>query len=438
MRTRLVFWAKSPAKERVLLGFKLDEEESIVDIYIFPESSTTEDFVTQMHENWRLGKDLLFPEDHEHLQKPLTITGTLVPEGFQLEREDILKRAQTEWQFIVLSARLYRSYRDELQDLKDKFEKLSKFDPALFNDLKGFWSKVQGQVREKNLFREHADKIRKSTDALFDDLKKLRKSFDEEFKAISEKHLSSFKEKLSNIDKKIEDGLSLQNIFQELKDLQREFRNTDFTGDHRSQVWKTLDGLFKKVKEKKYGPRSQAKSDPLERIKRRYDGLIAAIEKMERSIGRDRKEMEFQKKRIEDSDGSLESQLRAAKSKMIEERVLSKEAKLVEMKATQSELERKMKNMEARREKQKLEEQLKAEIKEKIAHDIKEAEIARANNEEVQKAAEAIREAKKKPSLEEKIEDGLEDIVDTIKAVAFVVEDNFKEVLKEWSKEEEE
>ncbi|NND31564.1 MAG: hypothetical protein HKN76_03165, partial [Saprospiraceae bacterium] len=366
------------------------------------------------------------------------ITGSLVPEGFQIEREDILNRAQTEWQFIVLSARLYQSYRDELQDLRDKFAKLSKFDPGLFEDLKGFWSKVQGQVREKNLFREHADKIRKSTDALFDELKKLRRSFDEEFRALSEKHMGSFKDKLAEIDKKIEDGLSLQNIFQELKDLQREFRNTDFTGDHRSQVWKILDGLFKKVKEKKFGPRSDTKSDPLARIKRRYDGLIAAIEKMERSIARDRKEMEFQNKRMEDSDGSLESQLRAAKSKMIEERVLSKEAKLTEMKATQTELERKMQNMEARKQKQKLEEKLKEEIKQKIAQDIREAEIARADNEEVQKAAEAILKTKAEPTIEEKIQDGLEDIIDTIKAVAAVIEDNFREVLSDSSATEEE
>jgi hypothetical protein len=443
MRTRLVFWGKSPTEERVLLGFKLNEEESNVDVFVFPESSTTEDFVTQMHESWRVGRDLLFPEQHQHFQMPLTITGTLVPEGYQIEREDILTRAQTEWQFIVLSARLYHSYRDELQDLKDKFNKLSKFDSGLFDDLKSFWSKVQSQVREKNLFREHADKIRKNTDALFDDLKKLRKSFDDEFKSLSERHLGVFKEKLADIDKKIEEGLSLQNIFQELKDLQREFKDTNFTGEHRSQVWKVLDGLFKKVKEKKFGPKAEAKSDPLVRIKRRYDGLIEAINKMDRSIGRDRKELEFQQKLADEADGSLESQLRAAKTKMIHERVQSKDAKLQEMKATQVDLERKIKSMEARMEKQRLADELKEEIKEKIAHDIKEAEIARAADEVVQKAAEAIKSAKEKQtaptiSIEEKIEDGLEDIVDTIKAVASVIEHNFRDVIKEWSKDEEE
>lgn len=458
MRTRLVFWGKSAQDERVLLGFKLNEEENNVDVYIFPESETTEDFVTQMHDNWRSGQDLLFPENHQHHSMPLSITGSLLPDGYTIERDDILKRAQTEWQFIVLSARLYKTYQEELEDFKEKFKGLKKFDPTLFDDLKGFWSKVQEQVREKNLFRDHADSIRKHTDALFDDLKKLRKAFDQEFQQLSDNHLSKFKEQLDKVEKKIEDGLSLQNIFQELKDIQRSFRNTDFTSEHRSQLWKKIDSLFKVVKEKKFGKEGVAsKSDPLTRLQRRYDGLKAAIDKMERSIKRDRKELEFHTEKLEDSDGSLESQLRAAKTKMIAERVNSKEEKLAEMHKTEKDLEKRMEGMKKRREQQELEEKLKAEIKEKIAQDIKEAEKARSDDETIQKAAEALadsapdsklsdkKEVKKEEltpgepevSLEEKIEDTLEDIVDTVKAVASVIEDKFEGLLEDWKKEEE-
>lgn len=442
MRTRLVFWGKSAQDERMLFGFKLNEAENKVDVYIFPESATTEDFVTQMHEHWRLGEDLLFPENHQHLEMPLTITGSLVPDGYTIERDDILKRAQTEWQFIVLSSRLYRTYQDELQDFKDKFSTLTKFDPVLFDELKGFWSKVQEQVREKNLFKDHADSIRKHTDALFDDLKKLRKAFDQEFHELSEKHLQGFREQLEKIEKKIEEGLSLQNIFQELKDIQRSFRSTEFTNDHRSQLWKRIDGLFKTVKERKFGQAGvSAKSDPLSRLQRRYDGLKAAIEKMERSIKRDRKELEFQTQRMEEADGSLESQLRAAKTKMIEERVLSKEEKLQEMHKTERDLDRRMESLRKKKKQQELEEKLKAEIKEKIAQEIREAEKARSDDETIQKAAEAFQGSKENEpplTIEEKIEDRLEDIVDTVKAVAMVVESKFSNLMDDWRKDEEE
>lgn len=443
MRTRLVFWGKSAQDERVLFGFKLNEEESNVDVYIFPEASTTEDFVTQMHDNWRLDQDLLFPEDHQHLQMPLSITGSLVPEGYTIERDDILKRAQTEWQFVVLSSKLYHTYHEELDDFKEKFSRLTKFDPSLFDGLKGFWSKVQEQVREKNLFKHHADTIRNHTDALFDDLKKLRKAFDQEYNDLSEKHLHTFKEQLEKIERKIEEGLSLQNIFQELKDIQRSFRNTEFTNEHRSLLWKKIDGLFKVVKEKKFGQTgTTGKSDPLSRLQRRLDGLTSAIEKMDRSIKRDRKELEFHTQRLEESDGSLESQLRAAKTRMIEERVLSKEEKLQEMHKTEKDLGKRIESLNRRKEQQELEEKLKAEIKEKIAQEIKEAEKARSDNETIQKAAEAIQGLKIKPvvplSLDEKIEDSLENIVDTVKAVASVIEDKFRDVMEDWRRDEEE
>lgn len=434
MRTRLVFWGKSSKEERVLIAFKLNEEENNVEVYIFPESTTTEDFVTQMHDHWRNGQDILFPQGHEQQKKPLSITESLVPEGFTVEREDILKRAQTEWQFIVLSAKLYKSYRDELEDFRDKYKKLVRFDSGLFEELKGFWSKVQEQVREKNLFRDHANQIREQTDELFSDLKQMRKALDEEFKELSEQHLNKFKDQLVEIEKKIDEGLSLQNIFQELKDIQNSFRKTKFTNDHRSQVWKKLDGLFKTVKEKKFGPSTNRNASPLERLNRRYDGLVAAIEKMERSIQRDKKDLAFENKRMENSDGSLESQLRAAKTKMIAERIRSKEAKLGEMHKTKIDLERRREHLIRKQEKAAKERQVKDEIKEKIAQEIKEAERAREGDENLQKASKLIQE--ENVSIEDHIEDGIENIVDTIKAVAVVVEDNVKKWVADLTEEE--
>jgi hypothetical protein len=163
---------------------------------------------------------------------------------------------------------------------------------------------------------------------------------------------------------------------------------------------------------------------------------------MDRSIKRDRKELEFHTQRLEESDGSLESQLRAAKTRMIEERVLSKEEKLQEMYKTEKDLGKRIESLNRRKEQQELEEKLKAEIKEKIAQEIKEAEKARSDNETIQKAAEAIQGLKIKPeaplSLDEKIEDSLENIVDTVKAVASVIEDKFRDVMEDWRRDEEE
>ncbi len=439
MRTRLVFWGKDDLDEKVLIGIKLNEVANNIDVYIFPQGETTEEFVTKMHQQWRVGQDLEFPENHKHVERPLSISEPMIPEGYSVDREDILKRAQTEWHFIVLSSKLFQTYKEELAELREKIAGLSRFDSVIWEDLKGFWAKVQEQVRERNLFRDHSRAIRESTNELFADLKRMRKELDQEFHQVSERHAQAFREKLEAIEKKIEEGLSLQPIFQELKEIQKSFRDTKFTRDHRSQIWKKLDGLFKQVKEKKFGPGSSRRSNSQERVQRRYDGLIQAIQKMERSIKRDRDDLQFQNQKIEDAEGSLEAQIRAAKTKMIEERIISKEDKLVEMKKTQAELERKLEVLRQKEEQRKESEeveQVKSAIKEKIAREIKEAQLAREGNEALQKAAQSITKSHPEVSLAESLESGLEDVVDTIKAVAAVIESKVEKVIEDLTEEE--
>jgi len=96
---------------------------------------------------------------------------SLLPDNLKTMRSDILARAKTEWHFVVLSAKLYRTYADEIQDLKERINELSEFDSAIWEEMKTFWGKVQSQVKEKNLFKDHANDLRSKTNGLFDSLK---------------------------------------------------------------------------------------------------------------------------------------------------------------------------------------------------------------------------------------------------------------------------
>ncbi len=448
MKNKLVVWGATTQDERILIALELLPESNKVKLFTFPESVATDEFVQKMMDEWRNDKPLEFPEGYTETERELTVTENLLPEDLKVERGDIIQRAQTEWHFVVLSSKLNEAYHSELDDLKTRVEKLESFDSDLWGSLKGFWDKVQAQVSDKNLLREHADKLRDATNALFGRLKELRSKLDEDFQRRSKENVDKFNAILEAIEAKIVEGLRLQGLFDELKDLQRKFRDTEFTRDHRSKVWERLDAAFKQLKDKRsggsgapaYGGGSEGGDDnsPTERLKRRYEGLLGAIEKMDRSIQRDRDELSFQSRKVEHSDGQLEMQIRQAKIKMIEERIRSKEEKLSEMTSTKTDLENRIeaqKERDARREERNKLDEAKKAAQEKIAHDIQAAAAAREEDQpKLEKAAEALK-PKKEGSLVDAISntlgEALEQVVDTAKAVAHVMEDKLEDVLEE-------
>lgn len=463
MKTKLVLWGTNDQDERVLIALELRAQDNKVNIYTFPEEVATEEFCEKLMNIWRDGKEVPFPENHTKSETELRISENILPENLKVERGDLIHRAQTEWHFVVLSSKLHQAYENELGELRDRLNQRNKFDQQLWEELKTFWNKVQSQVREKNLFREHANTLRDNTNKLFARLKELRSKLDEEFHKLSKDNHDDFMSALERIEQKITDGLRLQAIFDDLKGLQRKFRDSKLTREHRAKVWERLDGAFKTVKKKRFGSSGDARS-PLERLKRRYDGLISAIEKMERSIKRDQDDLDFQNRKIASTDGQLEAQIRQAKILMIKERIRSKEEKLGEMLQTKIELERRIetqKNKEARRlEKEKLE-KAKREAQEKIAKEIQAAAASRESEaEKLEKAAEAIVQPKRDPETEEpsakektaekeeeqqeeakednllqsvstSVKESIEDMVDTVKAVKEVASDRIEEKVEE-------
>jgi hypothetical protein len=224
----------------------------------------------------------------------------------------------------------------------------------------------------------------------------------------------------------VREGIRLQPLFDELKDIQKKIREVKLNRDHRNKIWDKLDATFKVLKEKRFGPETADDNNPLVRIQKRYEGLMAAIDKMESSVGRDVEELNFQNGKVNTSFGQLEAQIRQAKVAMIEERVRSKKEKLTEMYATKTELDRKMEQLQEK-EKRKADEMLKEDAKkaaqEKIANEIAAANAAR---EKVKGEKESLFDAA--TSI---LGDSITDMVDTVKAVAEVVEDRIEDKIDE-------
>ena len=446
MKSKLVLWGTNAQDEKILIAVALRPDDNQVDIYTFPESVATEDFYQQMMREWRDNDSFELPEPHTHVERELSMSESLLPEDLKVERDDVVSRAQTEWHFIVLSSKLHQSYEDQLSDLKERVDQLEDFDLGIWDNLKEFWDKVQEQVRDRNLFRDHADTLRDNTNSLFVKMKELRSKLDDEFERLSKDTHDKFMSALEEVEQKVESGARLPVMFDELKKLQRRFRDSKLTREHRSKVWEKLDATFKDVKQKRFGSKAADEgSSALQRLQRRYDGLIGAIGKMDSSIRRDRNDLGFQEHKINITDGQLEAQIRQAKILMIEERVRSKEEKLAEMNATKTELEKRLASLtekEARRAAQEA-------VKEKIAGNIKTAAEAREDDaDKLEKAAEEIVEAKAEKAApkakqavkkEESLLDAvgvtlgesLEDVMDTIKAVAAVIGDKIEDAIED-------
>ena len=443
MKTKIVLWGVTEKEEKVLVAIELLEAENLVKTYLIDEKDATEIFYNRMLNEWRYNTDIEFPEGTQVHEKQLTLSEDILPEGIKVDRPDLIIRAKTEWHFVVLSKKLYDLYHSELEDFQERINNLSDFDSGIWEELKGFWSKVQEQIREKNLFRNHIDSLRKQTDETFRQLKELKKKAEKELREESKKHYATFSEILEKVEEKIEGGLGLQPIFEELKDIQEKFKHTSFSREHRRQLWDRIDKAFKKIKEKRYGDSSEDRS-PMARLKRRYDGLIAAIEKMERSIARDKRDLEQHDKNKSSNLGQLEMEIRKVKMSMVEERVQSKQEKLQDMLKTKAMLEDRMQNETAKEEKRKQFEDAKKEAKQKIAQEIKErSEEIEKNEDDLLKAAEKISEEKEeeKKGILEKVGEKLEkvveeasevaeDIVTTVKATAEVLEDKIEEKME--------
>ena len=151
MRTRLVIWGTNADDEKVLLGISLNVDDNKIEINIIPEKFCTEHFYNQMMSQWREGASLEMPSETVQRIIELTMSESILPEDLRVERTDVIQRAQMEWHFVVLSSKLYRNFKNDLEELSNKIKRLEVNDNDLWNELKQFWEHVQKHIYDKNL-----------------------------------------------------------------------------------------------------------------------------------------------------------------------------------------------------------------------------------------------------------------------------------------------
>jgi hypothetical protein len=348
MKTKLVLWGQKGNEEnaeKVLIAVELNANVNCVDSWIFAGDSATEELSDQLMNNWRKGEAVAFPEGHEHIRTELSASSSILPEGYSAaEKEDLIKRTQTEWLFIVLSTKLFQTYASELDALQDKVEKMAKYSKEMWEELKTFQTKIQNQVQEQNLFREHTNILRERLNELFGSLKKLREVEDTAFETAANEVFQKMSNLLNQIDEAVEKNSGdWGKWFDKLKALQAELKTAKLTREGRNEIWARIDKAFKEVKDRRFGGSNAQNSNSgnIEtRLQRRIEGLKEAIQKMDYSVNRDQKDYDFLFKKLNNSNATqLEAQLSEVRAKMILERLESKKAKLADMNKTLADLE---------------------------------------------------------------------------------------------------
>lgn len=429
MKNKLVIWGKNAENEKILIALELLAESNKVMLHTFPESVIDEAFAQSMMNEWRDNKsEVSFPEGVQSVERELSVTDGLLPDEIKADRPDLVQRAQTEWHFAVLSAKLHAAYQQELAEFKEKVEALSTYDNKIFTNLKTFWDKVQNQSRERNLFRQHADDLRDGINALFEQLKEARKRVNSEFNEVSQNVFESFNKALDEIEERIASGgAKFNSVFDELKKMQREYHNTRMSNEHRNKLWDRLDAAFKKAKERKFGPEANA-GTIADRHDKRLSGLEDAIKRLEDSIRRDDEELSFQRKKVNTSEGQLEAQIRGAKIKMIEERVNGKRERLAELTKARADVQRQASSAHEK------EARIAAKEAERQQIEAKKAAIKSEIEAETHAKAEAAASGKEDSLFEAAsnlLGDVLLDALDTAKAVASVAVEKAEEAFEQ-------
>lgn len=408
MRNRIVVWGTDAQDQKVLLAIALEADDNKIDIWSIPDRDCTEDFFKKMMSEWREGKDMDLPPSTSHISRELTMAESILPEEIKVERTDVISRAQMEWHFAVLTSKLYRNFKNDMEDISEKVKRLEVFDPALWDDMKNLWSNVQKQIMDKNLFKDHIDSLRQKSDSIFEELKKLRENQKSEAFEKSKELLDQFMNKIQGLADRLESGAAIKPIFDELVRVQNELKElVSLERSHFRKLKNKLDQVFQILKSKRESKPSGGATKWMDQVNHRMDGLSQAVQRLEQSLKADQRDIEFENKRIATTNGQLEAQIRVAKIKMIEERMRLKQEKLDDLLKVKESLEKKQEKFKAKEEKDKEKaiekKRLKEEeskVKEKINQEIQQNQQSlQMEEDKLLKAAEEIKSSKTKRKI---------------------------------------
>lgn len=330
-------WGMDPRDQKVLIALELLKDKMQLAVYLFPKADHDKEFLNQVETVWVKGEDLKFPEQVTQHLLPMT-EDSVLPEEIRADNPIEFRTVQNDWAYAIFVERFWKAYLDELTAIKEEARQAERYTKELFEKTKDFWDRVLEQKKEQNIGQEKIDEIKSDVDLIFEKLKALRQAAAEDRKKRDQKAVDTIKPRLEKAHEAIEAGEAPPKVITELKEIRSTLNGSGLRGKPREELSALIDAAFEKLKAKKAKVHDS-------KLQKRINDLQGIVTKLERSIDRDKKELNFQDKRLNSNASSdFELKLRATKREMVEEQLKSKEAKLKDIRKTLESLQSKGKD----------------------------------------------------------------------------------------------
>lgn len=323
METRYALWGTENEKNQVFIALELIKSQFKVLIRIIPKSAISMETADSIISSWCKGGEFTFPEETKELNRPLN-EESMLPEDLRVDKNKSgkIRVLQNEWALLLLTEKLFESIVEEIKVLSEKVNLAEIYDKTHFDEAKNLWERILDHAKERNIGREKIDELKIQLNTLFDTLKKRR---NEEAKKQLEQGIVIAEEVQSKLDlvlKDIESGKNWKEITEQLKELRTFIIKLPLKKTQKENFHKKIDELFETLRNRKTVRETKVNE-------KRINDLNEIVRKLEGSLHADQKELDFQLKRVNDKNvNQLEAQLRAAKIKMLQEKVDSKKEKL--------------------------------------------------------------------------------------------------------------
>ncbi len=321
--------------EPIFVTMELAVSTMEIEIKSFPIATKSDSEIEDLITKWNNGETIEYPEGTEEQKRAFT-DESLLPDNIKVDgKSGAIRQLQNEWSYLILNTKLFEQFNTDLDIIKQKAGEIKAFSHELFDETKEFWEKILEFKKEREISQDKLNFFKEEINGVFDHLKHLKESMLKEKDEFSDKIKQEFTESISNIEAKLtESTVHFKTLMDELKEMQTKLKSSDVKRDIKNILFDQLQGTFEKVKTKRDEILGGAQNS-------RVSGLQTALERIQKTLDLDKKDLDYNVKKLKVVNNNLELQLREAKINVLKDRIASKEEKVADITKTLGKLTRK-------------------------------------------------------------------------------------------------